>query len=310
MIKPIKFGVIGVGHLGNFHAQQLKKIHTVRLVGVFDLNSSLCKKAAKKYDVFAFNNINDILNNCDAVSVVTPTPSHYKVAKAALQSRCHVFIEKPFAHKIIEAEEIVSLANKYNVKLQIGHIERFNPAYRAFCKTLRKPLFIESHRLSPFNIRGSDVAVILDLMIHDIDLVLDLVQDEVININASGASVVSSFVDLANARLTFNNGVVANLTASRVSDKQMRQLRIFEKNCYSALDLHVPAIKCLTVNDKKEIKNSLIKVKKENALFLELQSFVQSIITDTKTLVSGEEGLNALKIAIKIQKIIEKQKNN
>ena len=143
-----------------------------------------------------------------------------------------------------------------------------------------------------------------------VDLVLDLVQDEVININASGASVVSSFVDLANARLTFNNGVVANLTASRVSDKQMRQLRIFEKNCYSALDLHVPAIKCLTVNDKKEIKNSLIKVKKENALFLELQSFVQSIITDTKTLVSGEDGLNALKIAIKIQKIIEKQKNN
>ena len=147
-------------------------------------------------------------------------------------------------------------------------------------------------------------------MIHDIDLVLDLVQDEVINIHASGTSVVSSFVDLANARLTFKSGVVANLTASRVSDKQMRQLRIFEKNCYSALDLHIPSIKCLAVDGNKEIKNSLIKVKKENALFLELQCFVQSIITGAKTLVSGEEGLSALKIAIKIQKIIEKQKNN
>jgi len=310
VIKHIKFGVIGVGYLGNFHAQQLKKIRSVHLVGVFDLNSALCKKVAKKHGVLAFKNINDVFNNCDAVSVVTPTPSHYKVAKTALQNRLHVFIEKPIAHKVTDAKKIVSLAEKNKVKLQIGHIERFNPAYRAFCQVPRKPLFIESHRLSPFNVRGSDVAVILDLMIHDIDLVLDLVQDEVINISASGASVVSSFVDLANARLTFKGGVVANLTASRVSDKQMRQLRIFEKNCYSALDLHVSSIKCLTVGNNKEIKNSLLKVKKENALFLELQCFVQSIITGTKTLVSGEDGLSALKIAIKIQKIIEKQKNN
>ena len=238
--------------------------------------------------------------------VVTPTASHYQVAKMALENKCHVFIEKPMTYKVIEAEKLILLAEKNQLKLQIGHIERFNPTYRAFCKNPRKPLFIESHRLSPFNIRGSDVAVILDLMIHDIDLVLNLVDDKVVKINASGASVVSAFIDLANARLTFKNGVVANLTASRVSDKQMRQMRIFEKNCYSALDLQASVIKCLEVDDNKKIKNKVIKVKKDNALFLELQSFVNSITTNTKILVSGNDGLNALKIATKIQNLIEK----
>ena len=310
MKKPIKFGVIGVGYLGNFHAQQLKMNKNVSLVGVFDLNFSLCLRSAKKYKVLAFKNIKEVLKNCDAVCVVTPTPTHFQIAKIALENKCHVFIEKPITHKIREAEKLILLARKNNLKLQVGHIERFNPTYLAFCTSPRKPLFIESHRLSPFNIRGSDVAVILDLMIHDIDLILNLVNDKVVKIDASGASVVSSFIDLANARLTFKNGVVANLTASRISDKQMRQMRVFEKNCYSALDLHDSVIKCLKVGCDKKIQNKSIKVKKDNALFLELQSFVNSIIKDTKTLVSGNDGLNALKIAIKIQKKIEKQKNN
>ena len=310
MKKPIKFGVIGVGYLGNFHAQQLRLNKNVHLVGVFDLNSSLCLKVSKKYKVLAFKSIKGVLKSCDAVCVVTPTPSHFQIAKTALENSRHVFIEKPITYKIKEAEKLIFLAKKNKVKLQVGHIERFNPTYRTFCKSLKKPLFIESHRLSPFNIRGSDVAVVLDLMIHDIDLILNLVDDKVVKIDASGASVVSSFIDLANARLTFKNGVVANLTASRVSDKQMRQMRVFEKNCYSALDLHNSVIKCLKVSNNKKIQNQSIKVKKDNALFLELQSFVNSIIKNTKTLVSGNDGLNALKIAIKIQKIIEKQKNN
>ena len=310
MIKPIKFGVIGVGYLGDFHAQQLKKINNVHLIGVFDLNSNLCMAAAKKHNVLAFKNLKGALKSCDAVCVVTPTPTHYKIAKAAIENCCHVFIEKPMTHKITDAEKLIFLSEKNKIKLQIGHIERFNPTYTAFCRVPRKPLFIESHRLSPFNVRGSDVAVILDLMIHDIDLVLDLVNDKVVRVDANGTSVISPFIDLANARLTFKNGVVANLTASRVSDKQMRQMRIFEKNCYSALDLQASVIKCLVIDDNKKIQNKLIKVKKNNALFLELESFVKSIMTDTKTLVSGNSGLCALKIATKIQKIIEKQKNN
>ncbi len=309
MIKGIKFGVVGVGHLGTFHVQQIQKIKNAHLVGLFDLNFNLCENAAKKYKVLAFKNIKDLFKSCDAISVVTPTPSHYKIASSAIESGCHVFVEKPITHKISDAKKLISLAELHNVKLQVGHIERFNPTYTTFCQNITKPLFIESHRLSPFNIRGSDVAVVLDLMIHDIDLVLDLVGDKIDKIDAVGASVVSSFIDLANARLTFKNGVVANLTASRVSDKQMRQMRIFEKNSYSALDFHSSTIKRFVVNKKREIKNQMIRVKKDNALFLELQSFVDSIILDTKTVVSGTEGLCALKVAIEIQKIIEKQKN-
>ena len=187
MKKPIKFGVIGVGYLGNFHAQQLRLNKNVHLVGVFDLNSSLCLKVSKKYKVLAFKNIEDVLKSCDAVCVVTPTPSHFQIAKTALENSLHVFIEKPITYKIKEAEKLIVLAKKNKVKLQVGHIERFNSTYRTFCKSLKKPLFIESHRLSPFNIRGSDVAVVLDLMIHDIDLVLNLVDDKVVKIKLTEA---------------------------------------------------------------------------------------------------------------------------
>ena len=306
----LKTAVIGVGYLGRFHAQKYAALAESELVGVVDVDYVQGQKVADEIGVPVFNDFHEVLDLVDAVSIVVPTVHHFETAKAFMEKGVHVLLEKPFAANIEEAEELEQLSRGKNLRLQIGHLERFNPVFTEFQELIDRPKFIENIRIAPFPKRGTDVDVILDLMIHDIDLVLDLVNDTVVRVDASGASVVSSFIDLANARLTFKNGVVANLTASRVSDKQMRQMRIFEKNCYSALDLQASVIKSLVVDDNKKIQNKLIKVEKNNALFLELESFVMSIITDTKTVVSGNSGLCALKIATKIQNIIEKQKNN
>ena len=308
MNKQIKYGIVGAGHLGRFHIQQASKIKGVSVVGFYDTDKDVAKHISSSLNIMFYNSLDSLLKICDAVSVVTPTPFHCSVALLAIKHNCHVFIEKPISNTIQDANKILTAANKKNIKVQVGHIERFNPAYQAFYKNSPKPLFIESHRLAPFNKRGSDVPVVLDLMIHDIDLVLNIVDKNIVKIHASGSSIISNFIDLANARIEFEGGVIANITASRVSTKQMRQMRVFEKNFYSALDLQQHTLKTITLKNKKIIPKD-VRVPEKNALLEELTSFTRSIRENTKTAVSGEDGLRALEVAVEIQKIIEKQKN-
>ena len=238
---------------------------------------------------------------------MVPTPVHSQVASQAITNNCHVFIEKPISNNVGDARHIVSLAKKKQKKIQVGHIERFSPAYKSFKNKKNAPLFIECHRLAPFNIRGSDVPVVLDLMIHDLDLVLDLIPQKIQSIHASGASVISRHVDLANARILFEGGITANLTASRISTKQMRQMRVFEKNCYSALDFQKHTVDVVKIDSKKSFNSEQLNVELGNSLFWELESFVGCIIKDSQPTINGEEGLRVLEIAVQIQNIIEKQ---
>jgi len=308
MSNKINYGVIGVGHLGKFHVQQLLNINNINLVGVFDTNLHAIQKLDVISENHVFNNLDDLLKRCDAVSIVTPTETHFDVASNALNAGCHILIEKPISSDVGDAEKIIQLAKNKKLKVQVGHIERFSPVFRKYLKNNPKPIFIESHRLAPFNVRGTDVAVVLDLMIHDLDLLLNVVDSKIVDIRASGASVISDLIDLASARITFANGVVANVTASRISNQQMRKMRLFEKKSYTTLDFGEQTLKNFTINNKLQIKENIIKIKNENALLLELQSFTDSIMSDSSVVVSGEDGLKALKIAYKIQHIIEKQK--
>ena len=305
--KNLKYGVVGVGHLGKFHVQQIHNIDRVALCGIYDVDSKVAASVAENQNTKAYKSLDELLAVCDAVSIVVPTPYHNNIATLALQHNCHVFIEKPITDSIEDAKNLVALAEKKDKKIQVGHIERFNPAYKKFVQKKHNPLFIECHRLAPFNIRGSDVPVVLDLMIHDLDLVLDLVQKNIVDIHASGASIVSNHVDLANARILFEGGITANLTASRISTKQMRQMRVFEKNCYSLIDFDNLSVNVVKVSSDKTFTSSQESVQQGNALFWELDSFVECIITETQTPVTGEMGVRVLEIAIKIQKIIEKQ---
>ena len=305
MKKDIKYGVVGLGHLGKFHVEQALNIPELSLIGVYDTNQDLANKISGKFKVDSYNDLGLLLKKCNAISVVTPTPFHHSVALEAIKNNCNAFIEKPISNNIKNAKKILHAANKKNIKIQVGHIERFNPAYRAFYRNNPKPLFIESHRLAPFNKRGSDVPVVLDLMIHDIDLVLNLVNKKILKINASGSSIISKHIDLANARIEFEGGIIANLTASRVSTKQMRQMRVFEKNFYSAIDLQNHTLKTLSLKNKKIIPKDVL-ISKKNALLEELVAFTSSIRDNRKIAVSGLDGLRALKTAIEIQDIIEK----
>ena len=243
---------------------------------------------------------------CDAVSIVTPTETHFDLSILAIKNNCHVFVEKPISNSLEKGKKIVSFAKQRNKTVQVGHIERFNPAFTTFKTFCSNPLFIESHRLSTYNSRCLDVDVVLDLMIHDIDLVLNLVGGDVLSVVASGACVVTNKLDLVNARLSFKGGVVANLTASRISLKQLRQMRIFEKNFYASLDFDLQSVNKVDVKNKKVVP-SKITTKKENNLFLELQSFINSINSGSSVIVSGDDGVRALSVAKKIKKIIEKK---
>jgi len=305
--KNLKYGVVGVGHLGKFHVQQIHNVERATLCGIYDLDLRTASAVAENQNTRAYKSLEELFAVCDAVSVVVPTPYHNKIATLALQNNCHVFIEKPITDNVDDAKNLVALAEKKDKKIQVGHIERFNPAYKNFVQKKHNPLFIECHRLAPFNVRGSDVPVVLDLMIHDLDLVLDLVQKKIVGIHASGASIVSNHIDLANARILFEGGITANLTASRISTKQMRQMRVFEKNCYSLIDFDSLSVNVVKISPDKTFTSSQGSVQQGNALFWELDSFVECIITGSQTPVTGEMGLRVLEIAMKIQKIIEKQ---
>jgi len=321
----IKVGVIGVGHLGKFHVQQYHNVDNVICMGVFDINSKEAHSVSETYKIKAYDVFEDLVNECDAVSICTPTSTHYVVAKQALLSDCHILIEKPITDNIVEAEDLIKISNEYNKIIQVGHIERFNPALSELNLDNINPTFIESHRLSPFNIRATDVDVVLDLMIHDIDILLNLVKSDINNIVASGVSVLSNKIDMANARIEFINGCVANLTASRISQKQLRKFRVFENNKYTNIDFlhpsqetyildkhkpnkHSPHV-IVSENQDKYIIYSKSKIKPYNALTLELDNFIDSILNQKKPLVSAYDGLAAIEVAFKVLKQINLNNN-
>jgi len=323
--NKIKVGVIGAGHLGKFHIEQyLSSCENVTLVGFFDINKGVAKKISQDLKVCAYNNLDDLLDSCDGVSICTPTSMHAEIAKKAILKNCHVLIEKPITKNIKEAKEIIALANQYKKIIQVGHVERFNPAFYALNKKNINPQFIESHRLAPFNIRGTDVDVVLDLMIHDIDILLTIVKSDVKSLHASGVSVLSNTIDMANTRIEFNNGCVANMTASRISQKKLRKFRIFEPYSYTNIDFLNPCVETYVIsqnkpedncsyivmnqNEEKYILYDKPTIVSHNALGAELVNFVQSILHGEQPIVTGNDGLRALKIAMQIQDQI-KNKN-
>ena len=305
-IKKINYGIIGAGHLGTYHVQQLSKIDSINLVGVYDVVRKNAKTLSQKFHIKPYDDLCGLLDLCDAISITTPASCHFEIAVEALKKNCHLFIEKPITNSFEDSKKLITLNERLKKIIQVGHIERFNSAFVGFLKTKPNPLFIESHRLSPYGERGLDVAVVLDLMIHDIDLILSCVDSDVLSINASGACVVSDLFDLANARIEFQNGCVANITASRISTKQMRQMRIFEKNSYSVLDFQNQSYNRWIMKDRKNIKQKTCSLEPVNALYEELKSFVGCITDNLNVVVNEIEASKALELAIKIQKYIEK----
>jgi predicted dehydrogenase len=321
--NTIQIGVIGVGHLGNFHVKRLKEISGISISGIYDNNPIRTDEISNQYDVKSFSSLQALLEISDAVSIVAPTPYHFEIANLALDKDCHLFIEKPITDNIEHAGLLLNKAEKLNKIIQVGHIERFNPAFTVLKNLQIQPRFIEAHRLAEFNPRGNDVPVILDLMIHDLDIILSLVKSEIKDIRANGVKVVSSTVDIANARLEFENGCVANLTASRISQKVMRKMRLFQEEDYITIDFHNGILEeykiCNSpptedINDQvielagKEKKYVLYRkpnVPKHDALKEELIHFANSIQNAQKPETDGQSAAKALGLALKIQKIID-----
>lgn len=309
----LSIGVFGVGHLGRFHLDNWQEIAGVKLAGFFDPSDENAAEIIEKYGLARYSDPAELMDICDAVDIVAPTTAHYELCKMAVLKSKHVFVEKPLANTMSEAKEIVKLVKEANIKFQVGHIERFNPAFIAAREYDLNPMFLEVHRLSQFNPRGTDVSVILDLMIHDIDIILSLVKSSVKNIFANGVNVLSDSPDIANVRIEFDNGCVANLTSSRISMKKMRKMRLFQKDSYISIDFldkKTEIIKYKTPFDKnvftfdietnagtKTIAIAAPVVKESNALRSELQSFADSILQNTPTRVSEVDGLRAMEVA-------------
>jgi predicted dehydrogenase len=316
----LKVGVFGVGHLGKFHLNNWKEIKTAELAGFYDPDDSTAREVADKYQLTRFSDPTQLMDLCDVVDIVAPTPAHFSLCEKAIRKGKHVFVEKPLANSMAEARELVKLVRESNVKLQVGHVERYNPAFLAVQSIPLNPLFIEVHRLAQFNPRGTEVSVILDLMIHDIDIILSLVHSEVNTISASGVAVMTDTPDIASVRIEFHNGCVANLTSSRISMKKMRKMRLFQKDAYigidflnkkseviklkTPLDLDVFAFDIETPNGKKTIALSNPTVPEVNAIRMELENFTEAILTNSPTRVSEVDGYRAMDIAHQIlQKI-------
>ena len=290
----LKVGVFGVGHLGKFHLNNWKEIEGVKLVGFFDPNNDNAKEVVEKYGIKRFMDEDKLIDACDAIDVITPTTHHYDICMKAVRKGKHVFVEKPITHTLQEGKDLVNMVREANVKLQVGHVERFNPAYLAIKDMHLNPMFIEVHRLAQFNPRGTEVSVILDLMIHDIDIILSLVKSDVKNIAASGVAVMTDTPDIANVRIEFNNGCVANLTSSRISMKKMRKIRLFQKDAYIGID------------GKKTIAIATPSIEPLNAIKLELSSFVDAIVNNKPTQVNEIDGYLAMEVA---HQILEKINN-
>lgn len=320
----LRIGVFGAGHLGKFHLNNWKEIEGIELVGFFDPNTENAKAVAEKYEIKNFDTAEQLMDAIDAADIVAPTSRHYELCDMALRKGKHVFVEKPLANTMDEARTLVKLAKESNLTFQVGHVERFNPAFVALKDHKLHPMFIEVHRLAEFNPRGTDVSVILDLMIHDIDIILHLVKSNVSYISANGVAVMSDTPDIANVRIEFDNGCVANLTSSRISLKKMRKMRIFQKDAYIGIDFlekkteviqidqpvddSVFSFDIETNNGKKTIAIANPSVKDTNAIKSELEAFKNAINTNTEPPVTILDGFSAMEVAhLILEKINNKQ---
>ena len=314
----LKAGVLGAGHLGKIHLRLLNQSEKYELVGFYDPDASNAQKVVEEFGYTYFDSIDDLIDAVDMVDIVTPTLSHYDCAKKAIAKGKHIFIEKPITNTVEEAEHIRELLAEHGLRGQVGHVERFNPAFIAVREQINNPMFIETHRLAEFNPRGTDVPVVLDLMIHDIDIILSVVRSKVKSVSASGVSVISDTPDIANARIEFENGCVANLTASRISLKNMRKSRFFQKDAYISVDFLEKKCEVVKMKDapeqpgdfdmilqnaegvKKQIYFDNPDISNNNAILDELETFANAINTDTAPIVTLHDGTEALRVATMI----------
>lgn len=319
----LKVGVFGVGHLGKFHLNNWKEIEGIKIVGFFDPNNDAAKEVTATYGIKRFLDEDKLIDACDIIDVVVPTDWHFEVCSKAVRKGKHVFVEKPLCNTIPEAKALVEMVREANIKMQVGHVERFNPAYLALKDLSLNPMFIEVHRLAQFNPRGTEVSVILDLMIHDLDIILSLVKSDVKTISANGVAVMTDTPDIANVRIEFNNGCVANLTSSRISMKKMRKMRLFQKDSYIGIDFlekkteiiklkeptdkNVFAFDVETPKGKKTIAVANPTITEANAIKLELEAFVDSILNNKQTIVNEIDGYLAMEVA---HQILNKINNN
>jgi predicted dehydrogenase len=321
----LTIGVLGTGHLGKIHIKCIQQAHEhYELAGFYDPDPATAAEVAQAFGIRAFSTVEALLEAVEVVDIVSPTITHFELASKAISAGKHVFIEKPLTHTLAQAKELLALTHKMNIKVQVGHVERFNPALLALDDLPISPMFIEAHRLAIFNPRGTDVSVILDLMIHDLDIILSLTNSPVSKVSANGVAVVSDTPDIANARIEFANGCVANLTASRISLKQMRKLRLFQKDAYISVDLldkqaqvvrlyepadpqipqHGQLIPLQTASGEKRIHLDMPAIEPTNAIRLELETFAESIRANTRPKVSIEDGYRALELAERIAEVI------
>lgn len=316
----LKVGVFGAGHLGKIHIQQWLEVPGIELVGFYDPDDKQAATAIEKYNVYRFPGVEEIIAACDIIDIVSPTTTHYDLASKCLLQGKHLFIEKPLAHTLEEARDLVTMVKEANVKCQVGHVERYNPAFLALGDKIVQPMFIEAHRLAQFNPRGTDVSVILDLMIHDLDIVMHLVKSPVRRISASGVTVISETPDIANARIEFDNGCVANLTASRISLKNMRKMRFFQRDAYISIDFLEKKTEVVQLKDgdapkgmfdfpidmpngdKKIISVQMPEVQLTNAIRMELAEFAEAVRDDKPVRVSVYDGYQAMDVAHQILK--------
>ncbi|MCT8339983.1 Gfo/Idh/MocA family oxidoreductase [Flavobacteriaceae bacterium TK19130] len=314
----LKAGVLGAGHLGKIHLKLLQQSDKYELVGFYDADTAASQEIEQTFGYKSFPSMEALIDACDMVDVVTPTVYHYECAEKVVTAGKHLFIEKPITHTVEEAEKLLALQKQYGVKGQVGQVERFNPAFQAVNDKIENPMFIESHRLAEFNPRGTDVSVVLDLMIHDIDAILSVVDSKVKKINASGVSVISETPDIANARIEFENGCVANLTASRISMKKMRKARFFQRDAYISVDFLEKKCEVVKMKDapetpddfamiltnaegvKKQIYFDNPHISDNNAILDELETFADAIENDTTPIVTLEQGADALRVAMQV----------